>query len=398
MKFCNYPYNSIAIVDDTGLAKPCCVFLHDDEDDWKDYRIDNLDVPNLNHFIKSSLFGDIRKNIGNTKEFIPECENCKAQEDINMNSKRLWYNETFPMNDPLQLEDMEIALDYTCNMMCRICRPGQSSKWKSAKTLVEQVIAIDPEHNSALYKSDNLDYKKHMDRLISASDFSKLKRVRFVGGEPFYSKSFNSFIEKVDREAGIENMSIYFNTNGSIFPKKEIIDKLLTAKELSIAFSIDAIGELASVIRYGVEWEVIDANVKKWVELRKQYPNLKLSIHSTISVLNVNAFQPLFDYMQLHDLRFSYYVLRFPEYLSLYHIPKPIRQLWKVKNSIPEHEYSEEKMRVLNYILDSDRGHTNEHAKFIKTMDVMDKYQEKSFKVVNSQIYNIMQSIAEDQR
>ena len=89
-------------------------------------------------------------------------------------------------------------------------------------------------------------------------------------------------------------------------------------KSVKIDISIDAVGELAESIRYGVKWEKIQNTLIEWSEIAT------IMISPTVSILNINKLQSIIDlsydywFMPLHD----------PFYLRHTQIPLNIREQW----------------------------------------------------------------------
>jgi radical SAM protein with 4Fe4S-binding SPASM domain len=396
MPKCNLMLNHLAIIDEFGYISPCCIFSRRNEiNQFKDFRINTIEDTDLNNVLKSKKWSDFRDEM-ESDTFIPECKNCKTPESLGRASQRQWYNTAYPVSDPLFLEDLEISLDFTCNMMCRICRPGQSSKWKSATTLLEKLSKISEDIDGIYNVGKNVDsYGKSIENIIKNTDFSKLKRIHIVGGEPFYSKKLKPFLEKITTDTKIEELTIKFNTNGSIFPSDEMLNTLLKAKSLEINFSIDAIGDLASVIRYGVEWQTIHDNICKWIKLRETHRNIKLSLHTVISVLNINVLQSILDYIFENNLEFSYYVLQFPDFLSMYQIPTTIREKWKVKLSSEKYQHRNGIIDFVNSIIVEEHKFESTHDVFLNAMNDMDDYQNVKFKTHNSEIIEVIEKLRE---
>jgi radical SAM protein with 4Fe4S-binding SPASM domain len=403
MPKCNYLYNHLSIVDESGYISPCCIFQRSNEKlEYPNiYNITDLD---LSQILKSKKWTNLKTEMKNSDSLINECSNCKIAEFSNIESKRQHYNKKTTSNS-IVLEDLEIALDYTCNMMCRMCDPKQSSKWKNSKTLLKELIKINPTEEKIYQKENNNNYKDKIKEIISSTDFSNLKRVNIVGGEPFYSKNLKYFLEKINNDAGIENIEISFNTNGSIFPQKDVLDLLIKAKSLLIRFSLDAIGELASVIRHGVDWSVINATVNKWSNY-KDFKNINLIIHTTISVLNVNKLQEILDYSYKNDFDLNVYPLSYPSYLSIYQIPVNIRKRWLVTPTNSQDSSSIGTTDAINKILNleydfdgfkwcsgTNSNYNFDYNKFLLSMQEMNKYHNNSIELVNPTIIKIFEKL-----
>ena len=121
----------------------------------------------------------------------PHCEYCIKEEMNNIRSLRQYWNETIE-SDTNKLQHLELALDFTCNMMCRICGPRQSSKWNVSPVLndIKELIGSDSDDFVNYIKTKgSREYTENIKRVLSNSDLSHLKEVKLVGGEPLYYKS-----------------------------------------------------------------------------------------------------------------------------------------------------------------------------------------------------------------
>jgi MoaA/NifB/PqqE/SkfB family radical SAM enzyme len=282
------------------------------------------------------------------------------------------------MYTPGYVQDLEIALDYTCNMMCRMCNPGASSKWNIAQSVIKQFA----EHSIDL--DGNNQYRSYQDQLRSVLDNTDLSHARIVkveGGEPFYAKNLEWFLDKLDREV-VDRSNLYINifTNGSIFPSVKILEKLAKLNA-AIIFSIDAVGELASTIRWGVDWDTIADNIRKWRKFADANPNMSLQTNITVSLLNVNRLEPLITFCNELNIDINFSELTFPNYLSIYQLPKAVRQRWT---------YDDDR---LNAMIMADVAIEQEFNKFIASVNILDAYQGYSFETVNSEMYQLIQSL-----
>jgi molybdenum cofactor biosynthesis enzyme MoaA len=375
---CNHLTNHIAVVSADGIISPCCQF--------RDYRQPHnyrtiFNTESLNNVLELGFWDNTRTELAKGNK-IKNCESCWAVEDANSHSKRIWINSVTKPTDPVRIEDLEIGLDYTCNMMCRICKPSQSSKWNQSKA-AQVLYSRRPE----IYRkvSNGKEYQDKFKSLLENSDLKHLRRVRLAGGEPFYSKNFDWFIDRISSETDITLVEFAVNTNGSLIPKDTTLEKILQMKKVSIDFSIDAIGDLASCIRWGVKWETVQENIFKWIELAKTHKNIKLSTHSTISILNINKIQELIDFCDTNGIRFGFSTLKDPDYLDFRQLPLDVRKQWTVTSKV----LGQFAIDDINKSILSENLVKNKLYEFIYFTEVMDKEQSTLFLDTNSEILNL---------
>lgn len=383
IKTCNHTFNHVAQINKEGYVVPCCHYTFGYSPEWDKFNVANLD--SLDKILTSDHWQNIRQEIktGNNKS----CSSCWNRERAGGHSKRMWANDK-PVNSKYVIEDLEIALDTTCNMMCRICRPSQSSKWASATDVLEKLDKLLPHGSQYNQQGHNTNHRNDLMRVLNNTDLSHVTRIRIVGGEPFYSKNLLPLLERLDEQAGIENIELGFSTNGSIFPNNKILDILSRAKDLNIDLSIDGIGDLASVTRHGIEWNIINSNIQKFISY---FGNSKIAIHSTISLLNVNRIQELYDYAYNLQLRsWTWTFLTGPEYLCVYQIPTAIRKKWQIKinKNWRGSSYNKELMSPIEAKEMFDL--------FLQATSILDTHQGQSFKSVNGKMYKLIKAMREE--
>jgi len=372
---CNSLKGSVHISPE-GHIKPCCYFKNLGPN-WKYWQVDSsiFNISSLDDVVDSYEWNNfVSPN--------PHCEYCIREEVNNIPSLRQYWNKTIS-SDTNKIQHLELALDFTCNMMCRICGPRQSSKWNSSLVLKDMKELMETDEDSVNYikTKGSREYTNNIKRVLSNSDLSDLKEVKLVGGEPLYSKNLPWFINLLKKQEHWKDIKISLITNGSILPPKELFDGF---KCVEIDVSLDAVGDLATVTRMKVPWEIIDANMR---EMTKLY---KVSVHTTVSILNCNQIEPLLQYrhslnISPHDHAFT--VLQGPKHLSLNLIPKEYRQKWKAVHP------------RFNKILEMDyRESPSDVKRFLKAMKVLDTESELSFRDVNPEIIEIMEELVKNRR
>jgi organic radical activating enzyme len=193
-----------------------------------------------------------------------------------------------------------------CNAKCRTCGPYNSSQW-----------AQELEHSQTLIKEDLSAYK---DIILTDS----LQNLYYTGGEPFINGEHWEFLELLIDRGLSNNVSLQYNTNLSTlkYKDKDIIDTWKKFKSVTIVASIDAIGKKFNYLRSGLDWEMVNNNLNKLLEL----PSVNVSIGTTVSILNLWFIEELLDYfhgkcvINLTDLHY-------PDYLSLSVIPDDLKEL-----------------------------------------------------------------------
>ena len=365
---CIHSHVGVSLVDATGKLRPCCKF----KSDWAIPTI--FDVDTLNGLHTRSEYTELQAALA-TDTWPSPCRVCERSEATGIESRRQFTNHIFNKHDLYadgHIQDLEISLDYTCNMMCRMCSPGASSKWGAATNVIKQF------KDAGVELDTHTEYKSYQDqfyKVFNNTDLSHARHVKIEGGEPFYAKHFGWFLDKLDREV-IDKRKLYLNisTNGSVYPDTELLEKLAKLSKYGntvISFSIDAYGDLASCLRWGVKWEEVETNIRKWMQHRDRF-NLITNI--TVSILNVNMMTHLTDFCKSLDLRISFSELTHPEYLSMYQLPLELRKQWA--NGISN----------FDELLLADINFQPQFKKLLDSMHILDNYQGINFAEVNPQM------------
>jgi uncharacterized Fe-S cluster-containing radical SAM superfamily protein len=260
--YCPLPFHGLYVErlpNGKNLLSPCCLAK-------TSKPVDQIDFNNNTHLTK------IRNGFLLNKK-PTECEQCWKLEELGGESRRLVYRDIYQnIINPNGL----ITLDYNtlpiCNAKCVICGPKYSSTWATASGSIEVKDVKDVVKNS----------KKSLNNL----DLNNITHLYFNGGEPLLTE------EHVEVLKQVKNADISYNTNGSCFPKKHVIDLWKQQKSVTIFFSIDAIGKNFNIIREKLDWNQVSENILKFNELGF----VKIGCSYTIGGHNVYDLEPTINW------------------------------------------------------------------------------------------------------
>ena len=391
---CALAKHGLAIIDTDGDVFPCCQIRGEHGKDTVNNYPNISRLKTLDEINDSNSFRTIRKKLKTGDNH--ECSSCWHIEKTGKPSRRQYFSSSeFYTVGKGKVRFMELMLDSTCNMMCKMCKPTQSSKWASAKNLLSDLDKIDTS-NEEHHKISGSSVNKNLFPVLENTDLSNLVHINIVGGEPFYSKNFIKLLKILDEKRGLENIIVGLNTNASIFPNNELLELLASTRKLNIKLSLDAVGNLASYIRHGMPWNLIENNVKKFIKLRKTYPNMSFLISSTVSVMNMNHMQDLGDFAYDNELMIDSYMLEHPKYFSIYNIPVDIRKKYLIDKT---------KRNYNNYIhgwADDFNNQMLYERDWVKTglsiqiLNTLDKHQNSNFAETNPEMYNTLLKLAKN--
>ena len=251
---------------------------------------------------------------------------------------------------------IDLKLTNVCNMKCRMCGPMASS-------LIQK-------ENAKEY-GDKGDAYWHQDKLIGTHNLEsfmswlpEINWLCFTGGEPFVGKENRQLLQMIIDKGYSDKIDLHFNTNGMLMP--DIIIKILNQfRDVSIAFSIDDIGERLEYHRHGAVWETIKNNVAKVPD------NMTKHIFTTINNYNIWYADEAYDELRKLTNNISYDFVYEPAALSPRTLNKTIKKA--VINKFQDQPYFE---RLVKYVQNDGEDLT---TKFHEQITTLDKIRNENF-------------------
>lgn len=255
---CRFLQNGLAISYD-HVAKPCCV--------WKlapDFvRHNRLPQVDLASWHSNPDLKIKQQQLANGI-WPDECARCRQIESSGRgDSMRLNANHSYAHYQESDLT-LEIRPGSTCNFACQTCWPEASSRvaqYQQQAGMI-QISELDSK------RIDNFDWLEPI--------ASRIKDVVLLGGEPFYDKNCQRFLDWSVRHLAA-NMMMFTNGSGVDY---DFIDRY--QGRLTLIFSIDAIGRPAEYVRFGTEWHTVIDNFR----LCRTLEDLEIRVNITTSIFN----------------------------------------------------------------------------------------------------------------
>ena len=311
--YCPWTYRALSL--EMNEMRPCCRFQDE-------VRVTD-DTVNFEYV--SGGMEKIRNRL-DSGERLSACSQCWQQEDLGHKSMRQQGIERWGYVENPDIEYLELTLDNTCNLRCLTCCSHLSTGWiKEEKKIfgksINDEILID-------------------EQILKDFDFSKLKTVKFLGGEPLMSSAITNISKKLIE---LPEIDLCLNTNATVLPNETLEKLFLSCQRLSINLSIDGIGDLNNFIRYNAEWDTIENNFKFFDSLidRRGDKETKISTHSTINAYNANTFHEILNYFKEKFPRFehSHNMLVKPEFMAIENLPLDYKE--QLKEYATKHNFTE---------------------------------------------------------
>lgn len=353
---CMLPWESFTVTMKNTI-RPCCRFPTQEAVDMENYE---------------DAFRQLREDMLAGKKD-PRCSKCFEEEAGGNPSMRTAANEfhglEFKKDDLTanfrKLTHIELSLDNTCNYQCRMCSSQFSSKLlKRDMWLVNNHEHLDF-HVAKVQKSR---YETLKDLSI---DWSELRSVKLLGGEPFLSPNFLDFLYFLDMRTDISQVQLEIVTNCSLPMTDEIAEILNQFKFIRLSGSFDGLPKHSEYQRVGSDWL---ESFNNFLEYGKLLNNRRMTIHQTFSVLNVNRLEAALRFYEPHcdtqswsydEYQFSF--LHAPDWFEKWVLSKNNNQ--KLRNIFEKRKYDHIKWHRL-----------------LHTIDVFDKYYDMDLKDYNPEL------------
>lgn len=305
---CSKSWTDVNIDFKTRKLGHCCKSVY--------YDLPNEYAPD---FIDNSpLIQERRKHTLNGNQH-PDCYECwrdiangnKPYKDF----KNEWNNFEDAVPEKPQVNYIEIELDSTCDLSCLYCSAEVSSKIAQ-----EEGTKVQDKTND--YDIENV--KTWLKQTIEQANDEIT--ISFSGGEPTSSKFFYKLMEFINTlDSSKLRLDVITNANSKQFLFEKFISEIEKFQGImNISISNESFKEDSSLIRYGLDWERFEQNVRAYAAHDKvQHINLSINVPSiglpTFSEYLIWVYKTLIDYDVSFGLCGS--MINFPEELDVAILP-----------------------------------------------------------------------------
>jgi sulfatase maturation enzyme AslB (radical SAM superfamily) len=249
--------------------------------------------------------------------------------------------------------DLHIDLGNYCNLACKMCWSGASSRIAS-----QYVKWGHEDHRQYLgtdWTKDSTTWNRFLDELLT---IPKLKNIHFMGGETLLTTRFEEFVDFMILHQR-SDLSISFVTNGTTF-NESLINKLKQFTRVGIEVSIETTTAHNDYVRQGTNTKTVLENIK----LYQQHCNntsISLTLRPAVSALTVGYYYTLLEYCLEQKLTIKSLLVTTPSYLNVNILPKHIKEQYS-KN------YHDLLEKLVNINIDTDYNESdpNDYLQSIK--------------------------------
>lgn len=203
---------------------------------------------------------------------------------------------------------LKLLTSYTCNATCVSCNSDSSSSWSQLNHRINPAIPI----QRSTFVDVNLVKQK--------VNFSELKMLSLIGGEPLYEKKNFELLEHL-LELGNDTVFLSMVTNGSVTLsdyQKKILSKF---KNLNFCLSIDGTGPVFEYLRFPLKWQDLLDNLKFFREVTDN-----VSANYTLSNLNILYHNQTVEWFNQNQIPYSNNPIYRPTWLQPRALPQSVKQ------------------------------------------------------------------------
>lgn len=259
-----------------------------------------------------------------------------------------------------------------CNAKCRVCHPGDSSRWA-----VEDAVKLKQLLGQEIYNTTSTERNWTDQQCDEIFEISKtLVRLELFGGEPLYNKKVLRLLDRIAEAGHSANITLYINTNGSVDLVRQI-PRIAEFKEVEIGVSLDDIGKRFDYQRHGLEYKQVVENISRWQEhFSKLITPLLIDSITTVNVYNIWYLPEIKESVQkILPLEPFWNLLVNPDHLFIKNLPDSVKQ--QIIKKLSSDSGFEEIINVLTQPRDPAAW-----EKFIKVRDALDTIRNENFQQV----------------
>ena len=414
--FCVHPWTDLRLVSE-GRAQVCCRYDKGSMVSAHGVPL-SLDSSSLDDIWNSDEMRGIRRAMVEGRK-VPGCAECYQEEKGGGFSMRMrdnrqweagWLNEERVTIESLQSRavagdfrlatlpsNIEIDTGNLCNLTCRMCHDGASSK--IGKDAVQTRWTADHRTGTSFHDPDvpaapapirrwRFDREFVRNELIRPDH--QVKRIYFIGGEPLLVREIGDALQGVIEAGAAGNIRLAVVTNGTV--KDSWLRHAKHFKSVEIAVSMDGFGPYYEYIRFPGRW----TDVIGHLAALKKLPNTSVGGAVTLQAYNVLNIDQLFRHLDSMGVGFFAYPIHFPRYLCASAMPPIVRRLGAERlRSYAERDclpHFREMVLGLASQLEptSDRLDTRLLRDFMLFTNDLDKSRGQSFKATHGELFDLI--------
>jgi len=157
---------------------------------------------------------------------------------------------------------------------------------------------------------------------------TNLTQLNIMGGEPTLVRDLRVMLGELITTGKAASLTLSVTTNATQCDD-EWLELLGAFKKVNVALSIDGYRDINSYIRFGADWDAIEASIDRYKGLSNAY----VYCHMTVQAYNMMHIIPLVEFCNAKGIGVHLYQLDSPRMLSILTMPRPARERASAKIS-----------------------------------------------------------------
>jgi len=376
---CILPFINLEARTDGTMAVCCIMQESAKKEDGTEFNLSNGDT--LSDVKNSKWLKELQQKFLNNEK-LDACRNCWHEEQAGIQSKRLrenfyWGEEFIPNTKALDLK-----LGNICNSKCRICSSFASSQWAAEE------LKINPQNENAkkfnkqgMWPKSNENFWRDID-----SHLKDIEKLEFFGGEPLMIERHYEILERCVELGIANNISLSYNTNGSIFPEDKI-SLWEQFKKVEIFVSIDDVSKRFEYIRFPGNFTEVIANLGHFSKLNPDI--FSIGIFQTISIFNIMHMTELTEFIKRHfnNIDIHYNMVFTPNHISPKVLPKRIKEKITLRYQDSKLDHVNNTLKFMN----GEQYSKDEYINFLIQTKQIDKFRKEQFDKVFPDLFKFIE-------
>lgn len=171
-----------------------------------------------------------------------------------------------------KIKKLHLEQSLACNLTCISCSSLYSSAWNNWYREFDSTAPL-------------IRLKKSPDSVWKDLDLSNLESLHFTGGEPLINPDNTKILQHLDALGNLSNVSIAYNTNGTIQADDHLLELWSRAKWVRLNFSLDGIESTFEYTRYPAKWKTVLDNIN-WYRSVKG-PCILVEVNAIVGIHNI---------------------------------------------------------------------------------------------------------------
>lgn len=300
---------------------------------WKNSQVNVIEMWNSNEF---NLLRQSFKS--NQKD--PICDRCWQQESHGKDSlrqrlisKKKSGSMTFQPGELLPFiesgyqqgpRQINIMVGNMCNLRCRICTATSSVTYNIEGNYYKEKYGVESKRYIGKSKRPISFDQENIDQIFLLG--KNLRRIEFYGGEPLLDEPTLALLAKFVDSGQSSNITLFYNTNGTVRPKARHFELWNRFKSLEFNFSIDDIDHRFTYARHPAQWSDFVSNIQ---HIRSHDWLIPVQCTSICTVSNLNIYYLPEILERLNDMDLPCFVnnLNSPAYYEPGYLPNKIKEI-----------------------------------------------------------------------